>query len=153
VTGNTQKGRGVCVFVYRKRLLFRLAAICDVTIALFVGALSATELYIIRTGQFRNSNWLEPTAWARTQEWGLLFCFLCMISGYGLWRVRIWARWLELLLVPPKMYCGYIELWICKMSDSLLFLIITFVIFASVATTVMLWLPTSSVESTTSTGN
>jgi uncharacterized membrane protein (DUF2068 family) len=136
----------------RKRL-FRLAVVCDVTIALFVGVLSGTELYIIRTGHFRNSNWVEPNAWARTQEWGLLFCVLCIISGYGLWRVRIWARWLELLLVLPKVYCGYFELWIYKMSESLLFLVITFLIVISIASTVLLWLPTRSVESTTSTAN
>jgi len=53
------------------RLLFRLAAICDVAIALFVGVLSGAELYLIRSGQFHNSNWLEPVSWARTQEWGL----------------------------------------------------------------------------------
>ena len=131
--------------------IFRLAAICDWAIALFVGALSAAELYVIRTGQFRNSNWLEPTSWARTQEWGLLLCLICLISGYGLWTARTWSRWLELLLAAPKAYCGYVEFWIYAMTRGLLFLGIILIIFASIGITVLLWLPKRRIKSPAST--
>jgi uncharacterized membrane protein (DUF2068 family) len=127
--------------------LFRLAAFCDATIALLVGVLSGAELYIIRTGQFRNSNWVEPNAWATTQEWGLLFALLCMGSGYGLWKATNWARWLELLLTLPKLYCEYFELWILKMSSSFVSLLIILLIFVSLASTLFLWVPMRSVGS------
>jgi hypothetical protein len=127
--------------------LFRLAAICDWAIALFVGVLSAAELYIIRTGQFRNSNWLEPTSWARTQEWGLLLCLVCLISGYGLWTARTWSRWFELLLTAPKVYCGYIEYWIYAMTRSWLLLVIILIIVASIGITVLLWLSKRRIKS------
>ncbi|HWO34213.1 MAG TPA: hypothetical protein VNO32_35910 [Candidatus Acidoferrum sp.] len=129
------------------RRLFQLAAICDCAIALFVGALSGEELYIIRTGQFRNWNWLEPTSWARTQEWGLLLCLVCLISGYGLWTARTWSRWLELLLVVPKAYCGKIELWIYAMTGGWLFLFVILLIFVSIGITVLLGLPICRIKS------
>lgn len=120
------------------RQLFRLAAICDVAIALFVGVLSGTELYIIRTGQFRNANWLEPVSWARTQELGLLLCLTCLISGYGLWTAKTGSRWLDLLLAAPKAYCGYIEFWIYAMTRDWVFLVILTLIFVSIGLTVLL---------------
>jgi hypothetical protein len=131
--------------------LFRVAAFCDLTIALILGALSSIELHIIRTGQFRNSNWLDPNAWARTQSWGLLLCLLCVGSSYGLWRSQCWARWFELLLILPKLYGGYIELWIYKMSGSFVALLLILLILGSIATTLLLWLPTHSAQSKGST--
>ncbi|MGE5056318.1 MAG: hypothetical protein ACM3WP_19320 [Acidobacteriota bacterium] len=147
---NEQKEQGVFLIVSRSRL-FRVAAFCDLAIALIVGALSSIELYIIRTGQFQNSNWLDPNAWARTQAWGLLLCLLCVGAGYGLWKSQRWARWFELLLIPPKLYCAYIELWIYKMSGSFITLLLILLILGSIATTFLLWLPIRPAQSNGST--
>jgi hypothetical protein len=131
----------------KTRRLFRVAAILNWAIAFFLGVLSWAELYVIRTGQFRNSNWLEPTSWAHTQEWGLLLSLVCLISGYGLWTERRWSRWFELVLAVPKADCGYVEFWLYAMTRSPLFLLIILLIFVNIGTTLLLWLPTRRIRS------
>jgi hypothetical protein len=56
------------------------------------------------------------------------------------------------LLILPKLYCGYIELWIYKMSGSFVALLLILLILGSIATTLLLWLPTHSAQSKGSTG-
>jgi hypothetical protein len=128
----------------KARRLFRITAVCDWMIALFAGIPAASTLYVIRTGQFRNWNWLDPASWARTQEWGLLLCLVCVVAGLGLWTSKAWSRWLELLLAAPKAYCGFIEFQVYAMTRSWPFLVIALVILGSVGMTVLLWVFTDS---------
>jgi hypothetical protein len=55
------------------------------------------------------------------------------------------------LLILPKLYGGYIELWIYKMSGSFVALLLILLILGSIATTLLLWLPTHSAQSKGST--
>lgn len=118
--------------------LFRLAALCNWLIAILVGVPSGATLYAIRTGQF-NNYWVNPTEWARTQEWGLALSLMCVICGYALWRVTMWSRWLEAALFVPKLYCGWIALFGYAMSHVLVFLLIAVSVFLNAVIAILLW--------------
>jgi len=121
-----------------RQRLFRLAAVCDWFIAVLVAVPAGATLYAIRTGRFHNY-WLEPTEWARTQEWGLALSLMCVICGFALWRLTMWSRWLETALFVPKLYCGYIALFVYAMSHAFLFLFVAVLAFLNVGIVVLLW--------------
>jgi len=78
--------------------LIRLIAFSDWVVAFLVGVPSAGGLYTVWSGQYHNSNWVDPTVFARGEAWGLLLCAACTAAGTGLWHFHRWSRWLETLL-------------------------------------------------------
>jgi hypothetical protein len=119
--------------------IVRLVAALDGFFAFTVAVPSAATLYAIRSGRFNNSNWVEPNAFARTQEWGLILCLFCLIVGFGLWRLKPWSRWGESLLFPPKVYCAYLFLWGYGMSGSWVYLIVPIVVTLNFGAVILLW--------------
>jgi hypothetical protein len=51
----------------------------------------------------------------------------------------MWSRWLETALYVPKLYCGYIALFVYEMSHALLFLLIAVIVFLNAAIVILLW--------------
>ena len=123
--------------------LYRLAAIVEWGLALLVSIPCAAMLHSIRTGQFHNSNWVDPRSWAKTMELGLGLSAACVLAGVGLWTMPRTARWFEAVLAVPKLYCAAIALFLLAVTHNWLFLCIIIGIITSLGMGVSLWLPRS----------
>jgi hypothetical protein len=121
--------------------LYRYAAICDWAIAALVCIPCAAMLHSIRTGQFHNSNWVDPSSWARTMEWGLGLSLACATAGSWLWIAGNSARWFDSVLSIPKLYCAAIALFLFALTSSLLFMSIVVTTIISLGLSVLFWLP------------
>ncbi len=96
----------------------------------------------MRTGQFRNTNWEDPTQSLHFGVWGLILCGACIVAGVGLWNLKPWSRWIETLLFAPKLYCVYaLFLYPYVITRSWLFLGIMLAVIGDAGFVTLLWYP------------
>lgn len=95
----------------------RLVAVADWIMAAFVGVPFALLLRDVRARPFSYSPWLVPEPFSHNLEKGILLCIVSAVVGFGVWKRWRWARWADMLLVAPKLYCAYLLLIFYKLSD------------------------------------
>jgi hypothetical protein len=122
--------------------LARFVALSDLALALLVGVPCIGKIYVILSGRFRNFEWADPTQSLHLNEWGLLLCAACILSGLGLWRFTLRSRWIETALIVPKLYGVYaLFFYPYAITRSWVFLTIMLAAIGNTIFASLLWLP------------